>query len=586
MEGSTRGRQGFLPRRDPLQSPERDTRCVSMGETSERDAGDPVSGAEALGRGRDAYERRAWRDAWHWLSRADRAAPLAAEDIEQLATAAYLAGQDADYLQALDRAHRAFLDQGRCERAVRCAFWLGLRLVFRGEIGRATGWFGRAERLLQGEGKAGAEEGYLLLPVAERQLGSGDAAAACATAERAADIGDRFGETDLSACARHVQGRAMLRQGRVDSGLALLDEAMVAVTAGELSPIMTGLVYCSVIDGCQEVCALDRAREWTAALSEWCAAQPQLLTFTGACLAHRAEIMQISGAWQEAIEEARRACEALAAGSGRKASAAAWYQQGEVHRLCGDYASAEAAYREASRFGGEPQPGLALLRLAQGRTSAASAAIRRALGSTEDTLQRARMLPAAVEILCAAGALEEARSGCLELEETAACFGSRVLEAFAAQARGQVALAEGDAYAALASLRRAFRQLQDIEAPYHAARARESLAIACREVGDDEAADLELEAAGTAFKALGAAPDLARVDSLRRTPPLAPGGGLTARELQVLRLMASGKSNKVIASELRLSKRTIDRHASNIFTKIDVPSRAAATAWAYEHGLV
>lgn len=556
-----------------------------MRETSEPGPNDRASAAAALARGRAACERRAWRDAWAWLSRADAAAPLGPEDLDRLATAAYLAGQDEAYLQTLERGHRAYLADGVNDRAVRCAFWLGLRLVFRGEIGQATGWFGRAERLLQAADNECAEQGYLLLPLAERQLGSGDAASAGATAERAAAIGDRFGDADLSACARHVQGRAMLLQGQVESGLALLDEAMVSVTADELSPIMTGLVYCSVVDACQQVCALDRAREWTAALSGWCAAQPQLLTFTGACRAHRAEVLQIGGAWREAIEEARCACDLPPAGPGQKAAAAAWYQRGEVHRLRGDYAAAGDAYREASSRGCEPQPGLALLRLAQGNTRAAEAAIRRALGGTDDRLQRVRMLPAAVEILCAADALEEARSGCRELEEAAAFFGSIALDAFAAHARGQVALADGDAFAALASLRRAFRQLQDVEAPYHAARARESMALACREVGDDEAAELELAAAAAAYEMLGAAPDLARIAALRRPLPRLPGGKLTPRELQVLRLIASGKSNKAIAAELSLSKRTVDRHASNIFTKIDVPSRAAATAWAYENGL-
>lgn len=556
-----------------------------MGDDSERQSGETAAPGDTLARGRDAYERRAWRDAWQLLSQADRSQPLAANDIERLASAAYLTGHDDDYLQALDRAHRAFLESGQCARAVRCAFWLGLRLAFRGEIGQASGWFGRAERLLQGESKACVEEGYLLLPMAERQLASGDAAAASATAERAAAIGERFGEADLSACARHLQGRARLRQGSVHEGLALLDEAMVAVTSDELSPIMTGLVYCSVIDACQQVCALDRAREWTGALSEWCAAQPQLLTFTAACLAHRAEVLQISGAWHEAVEEARRACEMPAAGPGQGAAAAAWYQQGEVHRLCGDYAGAENAYRQANSLGCEPQPGLPLLRLAQGQASVAAAAIRRALGSTADPLQRARMLPAAVEILCATGALEEARRACLELEEAAGFLSSLLLEAFAAHARGRLALADSDVYSALASLRRACRQFVEVEAPYHAARARESMALACRAAGDHDAAELELEAARAAFEALGAKPDLARVDALRR-PPRVPGCGLTRRELEVLRLIASGKSNKAIAAELSVSRRTIDRHASNIFTKIDVPSRAAATAWAYRQGVV
>jgi hypothetical protein len=179
--------------------------------------------------------------------------------------------------------------------------------MFRGDAGRATGWLGRAGRLLAREDDECVERGYLMLPLVEQHLGVGDCIAAYATAASAAEIGDRFGEADLIACARHLQGRSLVQQGEIADGLALLDEAMVAVTAGELSPLMTGLIYCSVIEGCRQVYALGRAREWTAALAAWCEAQPEMVAFTGACLTHRAEIMQLHGAWQDAIEEAERA---------------------------------------------------------------------------------------------------------------------------------------------------------------------------------------------------------------------------------------------------------------------------------------
>jgi ATP/maltotriose-dependent transcriptional regulator MalT len=558
-----------------------------MSHFDQRDPNAPFADVpDELERGRESYARRAWGDAHRLLSRADQAAPLGGADLERLAMAAYLIGRDDDYLAALDRAHHAYLDAGEGVRAVRCAFWLGLRLLFRGETGRATGWLARAQRLLEREERDCVEQGYLLLPVVNQQIAAGDCDAAYAAATRATEIGDRFGDADLSACARHLQGRVLIQQGRVAQGLALLDEAMVAVAAGELSPLITGLTYCSVIEGCQEAYALGRAREWTSALAQWCEAQPDMVAFTGVCLAHRAEILRFHGAWQASIEEARRACERCARAGNQQAAAAAFYQQAEVHRLRGEFAAAEEAYRSASQWGWEPQPGLALLRMAQGRTDAAAAAMRRVVSATIDRLQRTRLLPAHIEIMLAVGDLEEARGACRELEEIAPSFESGVLNAMAAHARGAVELAAGDAQAALVSLRRAWQVWHQIEAPYVAARVRMLVGLACRALGDDDGGGLELDAARAVFERLGAAPDLARIDSLAPGAPPGRPHGLTPRELQVLRLVAAGKTNRAIATELFLSEKTIDRHVSNIFTKLDVPSRAAATAYAYEHKLV
>jgi DNA-binding CsgD family transcriptional regulator len=556
---------------------------------SKRDPSDPathVPGAPGdLERGRESYGRRAWAEAYQSLSLADRSTPLGAEDLDLLAMSAYLTGQDDDYLRALERAHQAHLDAGQRNRAIRCAIWLGFRLLFRGETGHATGWLARAQRLLEREAQDCAEQGYLLLPVAEQQLDTGDCAAAYATATEAAAIGERCADADLIACARHLQGRVRLQQGQVDAGLTLLDETMVAVVAGELSPLVTGLMYCSVIDACQQVYALDRAREWTAALTRWCDAQPEMLAFSGACRVHRAEIMQLGGAWPEAILEAERAC-GRPQGTSARVAAAAFYQKGEVHRLTGEVAAAEEAYRSASRLGLEPQPGLALLRDAQGRTAVAAAAIRRALGATTHRFQRIRLLPACVEIMLAAGDIEEARNACRELEKIAGSLAPEVASAMAAHARGAVELAEGDAQAALGSLRHAFEVWQRVEAPYAAARTRVLIGLASRARGDQAAAGLELAAAGSVFDRLGAAPDLVRIAALMKVAPPQHSCGLTPRELQVLRLVAAGKTNKAIAAELSLSGRTVDRHVSNIFTKLDVPSRSAATAFAYENKLV
>jgi DNA-binding NarL/FixJ family response regulator len=494
-------------------------------------------------------------------------------------------GRDDDYLVALERAHHAYLNAADVLPAVRCAFWIGLNRLLRGELSRATGWFARAGRLLEREQDDCVERGYLMLPVLLEAAHTGDWEAASATAAHAAEIAERFGDSDLLAMAGHEQGHALIRQGRVAAGLRLLDEAMVAATAGELSPIATGLVYCSVIAYCQDLYELRRAREWTDALTQWCEQQPDMVAHTGVCLVHRAEILEVQGAWGEALRESQRAYERCAQGMvNQRALGQALYLQGEVHRLRGEIVAAEESYREASRHGCEPQPGLALLRLAQGNGDAAAAAIRRVLGETSDPLKRARLLPGYVEVMLAVGENKEAHSACRELEDISAGHGGAVLGAMSAGARGAVALAEGDAAAALVTLRRARQVWQELEAPYQAARARVLVGLACRNLGDEESAALELEAARRVFEQLGAAPDVAGVDSLVRSS--VDAHGLTPRELQVLRLVATGETNRAIAAELVLSQRTVDRHVSNILTKLGVSSRAAATAYAYEHQLV
>jgi len=528
--------------------------------------------------------RRAWADAWALFAQVDRNGALGAQDLEQMAVAAYLIGRDGDFLHCLERAHRAYQDGGDDRRAARCAFWIGFGHLLEGESGRATAWLARARRLI--EGRECVEHGYLLLPVAERYLAQGADGAAHDAAAEAASIGERFSDADLVACARHLQGRALIRQERFQDGLALLDEAMLAVTAGELSPIVTGLVYCSVIDACRQSHALDRAREWTLALAQWSDRQPQMVAFTSACMVHRAEIMQARGAWSEAIQEARRACERSGAGTNRRPPAAAIYQQAEIHRLRGDFAAAEAAYRDASRDGWDPQPGLALLRMAQGDMQAAAAAVRRALRATPERLRRTRLLAACADIMLGAGELAEARAVCIELGETAERFSSPELLAMSTQARGALELAEGAPQQAVATLRRAAQAWRDLDDPYQAACTRAMLGLACRAVGDGEGGRLELEAARRAFEQLGAAPDLARIDGWLRGEPAERSRRLTQRELQVLRLVAAGKTNKAIASALSLSEKTVDRHLSNIFAKLDVPSRAGAVAHAYERKLI
>jgi DNA-binding CsgD family transcriptional regulator len=536
-------------------------------------------------RGRDCYQRHAWAAAFEELSRADRAGTLAGEDLERLATAAYLIGRDKDYLALLERAYQAHAGAGATLAAARAAFWLGLRLLFRGESGRANGWFARARRLLERQAHPCVEQGYVLLATTQLKIQAGELDAATHSAESAIEIGERFAEADLIAVARHLLGRIRLVQGDVGQGLELLDEAMLSVTGGELSPIVTGLIYCSVIEGCQEVYAVERAQEWTAALAKWCEQQPEMIAFTGVCRVHRAEILQLRGAWSEALAEARCALDRCLEVN-QQAAAAAFYQLAELQRLRGDFRAAEAAYENASRAGLEPQPGLALLRLAERRVDAAAAAMRRVIVSGSEWSRRARLLPAYVEIMLACGDMESARSACDELEQIAARLSGSALRAAAAHARGAVELAEGDARGASGTLRRASQLWQDIDAPYMAARVRVLVGVSCRALGDEEGAGLELAAARAVFARLGAVPDIARLDELTARRVSALPHGLTRRELVVLRSLAAGKTNRAIAAELCLSEKSIERHVSHIFMKLDVGSRTAATAFAYEHRLV
>ncbi len=533
--------------------------------------------------GRACYARRAWSEAYVALARADQLAPLSAEDLEQLTAAAYLVGRDEEFQRLHERLHRMYVESNDCARAARCAFWLALTMLFRGDAGQANAWVARGQRLI--ENLDCIEHGYLHLMISEQQLLGGDAGSAHDAASQAASLGERFAHPDVISMARHVQGRALIQQGQILGGLGRLDEAMLAVVAGEVSPICTGLLYCSVIESCRDVYALSRAQEWTAAFSRMCEQHPQMVAFTDTCLVHRAEIMQFRGAWPDAMAEAVRVCERCRE-SDRKPPAAALYQQGEIHRLRGEFAKADAAYRAASEHGAEPQPGLALLRLEQGRTDSASAALNRLMCATSDPLRRAGLLPAHLEVMLASGDLQSARAACSELHKLAELLATDVLRAAAAQGRGAIELTDNDATAALDPLRRAFELWTRLDAPFAAARVRVLIARACRTLGDTDGEHLELAAARSAFERLGAVPELARLDLLEASSRRDSSCPLTERELDVLRLISTGNSNKAIAARLHLSGRTVDRHVGNILRKLDVPSRTAATAYAYDHKLL
>jgi DNA-binding CsgD family transcriptional regulator len=543
--------------------------------------GDVVAAARA------AFAERRWSAARALFADADDRA-LTAPDLEAWGLAAFLTGADAESDAARERAHHAHLRNDDVEGACRAGFWLGLAVTLRGEPARGAGWFARVQTLLDERGlSASVWHGFLLVPRAMQALFGGDLAAAIELADAAVREADRYGDHDLAVLARNARGQSLVASGSVETGLAELDQVMVLVTtADDVSPQLTGLVYCAVIDTCRDMFDVRRGREWTAALSRWCAAQPDLVPYRGQCLVHRAEILHLTGSWADAADEIERAASVGAALAADPATGMAAYVRGEVLRLRGDFGSAEAAYEDALRAGHDPQPGLALLRLAQGRTDAAVASIRRALAEVSRPSLRLRLLPASVEILLAAGELAEAAAASDELTGAASSHATALLDAANRHARGAVQLASGDAAAALATLRSAWSLWREIPAPYHEARCRVLIALACRQLGDDDTADLELRAARWAFDQLGARPDTAQLGNMGTGEVAARPAGLTLREVEVLRAVATGATNRSIAEMLFLSEKTVVRHVANIFTKLGVTSRAAATAFAYEQRLV
>jgi DNA-binding CsgD family transcriptional regulator len=544
----------------------------------------------ARDQGREAFARRQWRAAYELLSAADRASPLATADLERLAAAAYLIGEDRDAVSIWTRAHHDFISQGDVERAARWGFWLSLCMLMAGEAAQTTGWLARSRRLLKDREKACVEEGYGLIVSGLLAMGEEDAEGAGTSFEEAVLLAERFGDRDLLALGLLGRGQSLIQCRRSAEGMARLDEAMVAVTAGEISPMVAGIVYCAVILACHHVFDLRRAREWTRQLDSWCETQPDLVPYRGQCLVHRSEVLQLQGDLAGAIAEAMKARDHLA-GRSETMVGRACYQQGELHRLRGEFAKASEMYRQASAHGIEPQPGLSLLRLAEGKPDAAAVLIRGIVDSgsgqrVPGPLQsRHALLGPCVEILAAAGDLEPARAAADELTQLATRMEAPSLLATAAQASGTVLLAEGKLKAALALLREAWTIWQKLETPYEAARARVLVGRACAGLGDHETARMHFSAAHPVFRQLGTVPDLLAVERLLAVGNNRPSEALTGREREVLSLVASGATNREIAAELGISAHTVARHLSNIFDKLGVTSRTAASSVAHKHGL-
>jgi DNA-binding CsgD family transcriptional regulator len=543
--------------------------------------------ANAADDARAAFGRGEWGNAYRGLTRLASGGQLSVDDLDRLATAAYLTGRDEEAFDHWSRAHQEATAATDVRRAVGFGARLASVIGFKGDIGRASGWAERTRRLVDDARLDCVETGYLDHATATcRVFETGDFAGAAALFARARKIGQRFRDRELIALAQIGEGRCLIYLGEVADGVALLDEGIVGVEAGDVSPINTGDAYCTVIDGCHELFDVRRCHTWAQSFTRWCDAQPELVLYRGQCLLHRADVMIVRGEWDVGAAEATQACQRLAEPVNLLTVGRAQYLEGDYHRLRGAFAQAEASYERANESGFEPQPGLALLRLAQGDLRAAEASIRRALSERPMPIRRAVVLDAYVEIVLAAGDIASGAAAADELETVAKALGSQFLRAQAARAAGAVRMAEGKPSAALVELRRAAGEWGELGAPYEAARTRVLIAAACHAVGDTDGQGLELRAARGVFTSLRASPALASLDTGVAPDERELPGGLTTREVEIVSLLAAGKTNRAIAQDLMVSEKTVASHVSHILTKLGLPSRAAATAYAYEHGLI
>jgi DNA-binding CsgD family transcriptional regulator len=540
-----------------------------------------ADGASRLGHARELHKKSLWAQACEEFAAADRADQLEADDLERYAEAAQILGRGVEAIQLLRRAFNLRTNAGELDRAITSAFWLFQALIINAEFARARGWAAQVRRSMPD-----VDNGWFLFAEAYFLIAAGEYDQAAPLLARAADLGSRRREADLIAFATTVWGRALIKAGRLEEGLSRLDEAMLPVVERDTSPRATSMMYCSAIATCHEAREFGRAREWTHALGAWLDSLPRLGgAYFGNCRIYRAYLMCLRGSWQEALQEVAFVCDDLSGNYGQLVAGHAHYQLAEIYRLLG-HPEAERSYRHAAELGGQTQPGLSLLRLTQGEVDKALLGIRRALAETPGQLERLDLLPAAVTVMLAAGDIDAARQATAELATIAAVYTTPGVQAELAAARGAVALGDGDPATALPLLRSAARCWREIDAPYAVATVSALIGLACRAVGDEDAAQVELEFARSTFARLGARPDLQRVEELLHPTQTFGPSGLSAREIEVLRLVAAGRTNHAIAIELFVSERTVHRHVSNIFDKLGVHSRTAAASYAIQHHIV
>jgi DNA-binding CsgD family transcriptional regulator len=541
---------------------------------------------DVIGHARDLHRQARWDDACLEFLAADAEHELGVEDLELLGEAAQLTGRHDEAVSALERAFELRAAATDLAAAATAAFWLYSEFMYASEFARAGGWMARlgdlAERL------NAAEPGWLSIAAAHRYIAQQQYDDARAVLTGALAQARESGEIDLETFAMLLTARSLLLAGRLQEGLARMEDAMLRVTSGRTSPRMTSMLYCAAIGTCEEEAwELARAQEWARALERWMSSLPTLFggAFLDNCRVYRAVLKRRRGQLAEARAELELAVSNLTEGNGVLVAGHACYELGEVHRLLGQDDAAELAYRRATSLGASVQPGLALLRLRQGNASTAAHGLHRAVAEATRAPARGRLLPAVVTIALATDDVAQAKQALTELERLTQILSSSALDAEYARAQGEVALAAGRPEAALPHLRRCADTWRRLSAPYETARTCMLIARACRALGDEEGAQLELESARELFAELGAIPELRDVESLLESVGPAPGG-LSEREIEVLRLVAAGMTNHAIATQLYISERTVHRHVSNIFAKIGVNSRTAAAAYAVQSGLL
>jgi DNA-binding NarL/FixJ family response regulator len=541
---------------------------------------------DALEVARDDVARWAWADALAAARAADVGSERAEADrLDIVAEASWWLGRLDDCIEAREHAYGRYEALGESKRAGQCAVWLWEHHQMKARPAMAGGWLRRARRALQAETES-AEYAGLVLREAEVAHGAGDLDGAEGLGRDALALARRLGSANLEAEALQAIGRVLIDGGRQADGLGHLDEAMLSAVEGGLGPYTTGKVYCSLISACEELGDMRRAAEWTDATWRWSESHP-LAMWPGICRVHHAALLQLRGDWDAAEREARQACAELD-GFHVPNVAAGYIEIGEIRRRLGDLEGAEEAFARAEELCGQQSAGLALVRLAQRRVDAASAIITRMLAEhTWNRLARGKLLPAQIQIAVAAGDLTVAAEAADELEAIASEYASQALLAASLSSRARLQLAQGDPSGACATLREALQQWQQLEVPYEVATVRLLLGQACRNCGDEDGASRSLASAAAIFDRLGAALDSRHIRNLTSSSGSSPvlPGGITAREAEVLSLVAAGRTNKEVACALHLSERTVGRHLSNIFTKIGVTSRTAAAAFAYEHDL-